>query len=117
MLYFNVTQWKICIEKLQTNSTCGVDLREMPTLHYSGNFWWAKSQYIATLPEPVLFNNLEKYPNPLQSLRHNQEFWICYDKNKNHVSLWDCGIDCYSRHLFRYPSSLYITNDEKNIQI
>jgi hypothetical protein len=92
---------------LETNDTVGVDLRDYPTLHYSGNFWWANALYINTLPEPYVFNNLEQYPNPLHSLRHNQEFWICYHKDKLHKSQWDCGINCYERHLHRYNPELY----------
>lgn len=109
MLHFNVKKWKICIDKLLMHKTCGVDLRRDPTLHYSGNFWWSNASYIATLPEPCEFNNLQKYPNPLNSLRHNQEFWICYHKESDyHYSLWDCGINCYERHLHRYPKTYYI---------
>jgi hypothetical protein len=111
MIYFLVEKWKYCILLLENNSTCGVDLRDIPTLHYSGNFWWAKASYIKTLPDPLIFNDLEKYPNPLNSIRHNQEFWICFNKDKNlHNSLWDCGINCYERHLHRYPFHNYSDN-------
>jgi hypothetical protein len=112
MLYFNITLWKTCLTRLLDYDTCGVDLRENPTLHYSGNFWWARSTYINTLPQPVNFNNLTKYPNPLNSLRHNQEFWICYDKKGRHLSLWDCGINCYERHLHLYPRDKYVLIDK-----
>jgi len=106
MLYFNVTKWKECVENLDSHDTVGVDLRIEPTLHYSGNFWWGNASYIKTLPEPILFN-IKDYPNPLNSARHNQEFWICYNKGK-HKSLWDCGINCYERHLHRYNKKLYV---------
>jgi hypothetical protein len=107
MLYFNAIKWRECINSLIDCDTCGVDLREEPVLHYSGNFWWAKSSYLLTLPSPYEFNNLSQYPNPLNSIRHNQEFWICYDKTKRHCSMWDCGINCYERHLHRYGRELY----------
>lgn len=103
MLYFLINKHTVALENLSTNSTVGVDLRNEPTLHYSGNFWWAKSSYISTLPDPLLFNNLVKYPNPLNSVRHNQEFWICFIKDQDiHYSMWDCGINCYERHIHRY---------------
>ena len=59
----------------------------------------------------VLFGmcNLNKYPNKLNSLRHNQEFWICYLK-QNHYSLWDCGISVYERHLHEYKETNYVKN-------
>jgi len=107
MLYFLITKWEKCLNNLLDCDTCGVDLREQPTLHYSGNFWWSKADNIISLPHIIEFNDINKYPNPLNSQRHNQEFWICYNKNKKHSSLWDCGINVYERHLHRYPKELY----------
>lgn len=107
MLYFLVTKWETCIKMLDTCDSCGVDLRNQPTLHYSGNFWWSRASNIITLPSPIEFNNLVKYPNPLKSLRHNQEFWICFNRNKKHFSMWDCNINVYERHIHRYPKDLY----------
>lgn len=108
MLYFLVSNWSNCVEKLINYDACGVDLRQEPTLHFSGNFWWSRAENICSLPSPLDFNNIKKYPNPLNSLRHNQEFWICYNKkNKNYISLWDCKISVYKRHLHRYPKELY----------
>ena len=106
MTYFLINKWKLCLDNLSKYDTVGVDLRDYPIWHYSGNFWWTKSDYIKTLPEPLEFNSLEKYPNPINSLRHNQEFWICYNKGKN-LTLWDSGINCYERHLHRYSVELY----------
>ena len=112
MLYFLVSKWEKCINHLLEYDTCGVDLRNEPTLHYSGNFWWSRADYIISLPSIVEFNDLNKYPNPLNSVRHNQEFWICYKKQKKrYISVWDCGINVYERHLHRYPKELYKINN------
>jgi len=100
MLYFNVFKYKDALEKLKDYDTYGVDLRDNPTLHYSGNFWWTTSNYAKTLPD---FNDI-----PLViSERHKAEFCICYNKGK-HYSAWDCGIDVYQRHLHEYPENLYV---------
>ena len=99
MSYFLIEKWRTCLGELEKNDTIGVDLRAEPTLHYSGNFWWACSNYLSKLPSPTEF---KRYPNPLNSERHNQEFWICYLKDARHKCLWDCGINCYQRHLHRY---------------
>jgi len=110
-MYFLITKWKDCIRELDIYNTAGVDLRKEPVLHYSGNFWWANASYINTLVDPPEFNDLIKYPNPLNSLRHNQEFWICYNSFiDKHKSLWDCGINVYERHLHRYLEDRYIRN-------
>ena len=96
MLYFLISKWEFCIKTLVTHDTCGVDLRKEPTLHYSGNFWWSRADNIISLPSPIEFNNINKYPNPLNSIRHNQEFWVCYNKNnKKYISVWDCNINVY----------------------
>ena len=110
MLHFLVNKWHTCVENLNNYDACGVDLRDQPTLHYSGNFWWSRSSNIVSLPSPIEFNNIIKYPNPLNSQRHNQEFWICHNnKNKKYISLWDCKINVYERHLHRYPKVLYFS--------
>lgn len=106
MLYFCVEKWKECLDMLNTSDTVGVDLLEEPVLHYSGNFWWANASHILRLPPPQEFSNIEKYPNPLNSIRHNQEFWICY-LHKSHACLWQSNINCYERDKHRYPRHYY----------
>jgi len=99
MLYFLVDKYKECFDVLKEYDSCGVDLRNKPTLHYSGNFWWSKSEYIKTLKEfkdmPIIIDD-----------RHKSEFWICSGNGKHH-SLWDCGIDVYQRHLHEYKENNY----------
>jgi len=63
LLWFNVTNFKNCLEALQSCSTCGINLHDLKgtgvksfsqkSLHYSGNFWWAKSEYISKLPASI----------------------------------------------------------------
>jgi hypothetical protein len=62
--YNNVLHWRkyvewfllenpsLCIDKLLNSSafTCGVDLLNEPSWHYSGNFWASSCQWIETLP-------------------------------------------------------------------
>ncbi len=118
MCYFCIDKWPEAVEKLDTYDTTGVDLLQEPTLHYSGNFWWTRASYMQTLPSPVEFANLERYPNPLNSVRHNQEFWICYRK-QNHFCFWQSNINCYHRHVNLYPRSKYVIDKpiEKSICI
>ena len=63
--YFLVEIFEDCLNALdQGANTCGALLRKWPHLHYSGNFWWARCDYINTLP-------------PIQRWRHYWEthFW------------------------------------------
>jgi len=45
----NITRWRECVEKLdEGNMCCGTNKRRK---FFVGNFWWAKTEYINTLPE------------------------------------------------------------------
>jgi hypothetical protein len=63
--YFLVEIFEDCILALDRGAnTCGALLRKWPHLHSSGNFWWARCDYINTLP-------------PIERWRHYWEthFW------------------------------------------
>jgi hypothetical protein len=108
MVYFLIEKWQICKNVLATNKTVGVDLRPEFHLHYSGNFWWSRADFVKQLPSPSGFRHLERYPNALNSWRHNAEFWICYDKDPlGHVNLWSSQIPLNKRHEILYPRSSY----------
>lgn len=104
MTYFVINQYNKCFEVLDDYDSCGVDLVSDPTIHYSGNFWWANSSYIKKLPtiEEIRF---PKTP-PILSIRHNCEFWIGMGNGKL-KSLWNSNINVYERHIHRYPKSEY----------
>ena len=107
MTYFNINQYEKCLYSLNQYDSCGVDLVNDPTLHYSGNIWWANSSYIKKLPT---INEI-KFPKtpPILSIRHNAEFWIGMG-NGNLKSLWNSNINIYERHLHQYPKIKYVCN-------
>jgi hypothetical protein len=47
--YFCIEKWKDCISFLPSYDTCSCEMKEKPLKHYSGNFWWSKSDYIKKL--------------------------------------------------------------------
>jgi hypothetical protein len=104
MTYFNVNQYQKCFDTLEEYDSCGVDLVNEPTIHYSGNFWWANSSYIKKLPtiDEIKF---PKTP-PILSIRHNCEFWIGMGGGSL-KSLWNSNINVYERHLHRYKILKY----------
>lgn len=104
MTYFNVNQYQKCFDVLEEYDSCGVDLVSEPTIHYSGNFWWANSSYIKRLPS---INEI-KFPKipPILSIRHNCEFWIGMGDGKL-KSLWNSNINVYERHLHKYNTEEY----------
>ena len=110
MTYFLIEQWQSCVKELESNKTVGVDLRPEFHLHYSGNFWWTRADFVRLLPNPLEFRDLTRYPNAIQSWRHNAEFWICYDGlAPGHVNLWSSNIHVGMRHLCLYPRDRYAT--------
>lgn len=48
-----IDRWREAIAHLQTVDAVGVNFRDSPWPHFSGNFWWATANYIRTLVSPV----------------------------------------------------------------
>lgn len=73
MMHYNVINYKDCLKALREGyDTCGVKLRQKTDspvykVHYSGNFWWAKSTYIRKLEDPETMNTKNRF---------EAEFWI-----------------------------------------
>lgn len=91
MEYFLITQFDNCLYYLNTHDTYGVNLRTHPKLHYSGNFFWANSQYVKTLPAHIGSG----YVDP--------EMWICSSPG-HHYCAFESGVDHYNHPC---PFSLY----------
>jgi hypothetical protein len=96
MEYFVLGRHSQCLEKLIDNNTCGVNFQNVQgtRYHYSGNFWWANSFYIKTLPMNIGPN----YCDP--------EFWLCINSNSNdkHACLFMSNVDHYLKY---YDKSHY----------
>jgi hypothetical protein len=70
MEYFNIEKWEDCAAVLNDHDTCGVEL-QCESSHYSGNFWWATSDYIKKLP------NGRQYWRENKDNRLAAEFYLC----------------------------------------
>jgi len=58
MMQMLVANHSICLHHLENHETVGIMFVAEPLPHYSGNFWWANSTYIRTLPRirnPMIF--------------------------------------------------------------
>lgn len=75
MEYFIIEKHELCFNVLENCDACGVNLIKEPTKHFSGNFWWSKSEYIKKLPS---LNSLDL------NHRWNAEFWIGLDGGRLH---------------------------------
>jgi hypothetical protein len=69
MEYFCVHKWKTCVQDLETHDCVGSLWATATTNyppHFSGNFWWANSQYINKLNHGLIETGS----------RFDREFWI-----------------------------------------
>lgn len=48
--YYTLTLHKLNLELLETYDAVGCSLTNSPSLHFSGNFWWSKSEHVRNLP-------------------------------------------------------------------
>ena len=94
--YFNMYKYDICIKNLEEYDTVGVNLQDVPQLHYSGNFWWSKSDYIKKLKR-------------CENSYHSPEFWITEKKIGKYLGLWLSNVNHY---ICRYDESNYKNKGE-----
>jgi hypothetical protein len=51
MEFFLIEKHEDCILDLNAFDAVGVNMKQTPRLHFSGNFWWSNSNYISKLDE------------------------------------------------------------------
>jgi hypothetical protein len=106
MLYFLVKQHKHCISILDNNydtvgcnysndlgKECFKYTHPFPPPHYSGNFWWANTNYLTSLPRLSM----------VQIERNAPEFWL-YKNNPCFFNLHSSNVNHY--HSI-YPNNKY----------
>ena len=101
MLYFLVERFELCLEKMNTGIQaigCNYYDEQMKIRnpkHFSGNFWWADSQYISELPD--LIEKTENV-NP-----NDAEYWLC----KNNPSVYELHNSKINHYMNVYPGVNY----------
>jgi len=70
-----LTRYRECLEGLKKNDVFGM---ECHWDHFSGNFWWARSQYLSKLRDPRDFlpKNTRLWGNRDFNNRYMAEFWV-----------------------------------------
>ncbi len=96
MQYFLVIQWKKAIKMLSENDIVTVNWRNHPMPHCSGNFWWTKASYLASL-NPTFMGDHDRFL---------QEFWIGSGSGRVHC-MHESRIPHYD---FPYPSARYCSD-------
>ena len=80
-----IKNWKKCINALNIGYyVAGVNYFTKPAPHFSGNFWWANSYYIKSLPDPATKDWWRELQNKTTdawlkttSDRFRDEQWLC----------------------------------------
>jgi len=86
MLHFLIDER--CIELLNQYDTLGCNLTQLPVVHYSGNFWWATTDYLSKLPvcgADKYASEMWLQPRTNSLALHNSgiiHYWGLYPKNK-----------------------------------
>ena len=94
--HFCIMKYKECLKALEMDyNTCSIEWQKYPCPHFSGSFWWAKSEYIKTLPT---LEDARTYGNEkIKSKRHGTEFWIGMSDNVHQKTFYQTGHDWRSR--------------------
>jgi len=93
MKYFLIDQCDNCGNLLKSYDTVGCNYSAQPYKHFSGNFWWANSNYIK-----------HKLTKIYSDKKHINEWWICSGNDVNSYELYNSGVNHYNT---RYPSNMY----------
>ena len=96
MLYFLVDKSSECIELLENHDTVGCNYLNRPHKHYSGNFWWATSDYIKRLSQI-----------PDGSVRHDAELWLLSNYFVKYYEIHNSKVNHYHT---TYPCERYKTS-------
>jgi hypothetical protein len=91
--YFTIHKWRLSIEMLDYYDCIGTNLKNYPKKHYSGNFWWSKSEHISTL-----FDVNDCYLS--------SEMYICSNMKTNYVSIYQSFVNHGDTN---YPEDIYNT--------
>ena len=96
LCYFNIGHHATNVRLLHEYDCVGVNLQGDSPFHYSGNYWWSKSQYIRNLEKCVY----TQYCSP--------EFWLTEKKLGTYVSLWNSNVNHYHQS---YSEDNYVNKD------
>jgi len=99
--YFTLTQYQACVDALQSGQydACGPLWNPNASWpHFSGNFWWADSRYIAQLPDIVSYS--EHFVRQFKNRRLAAEAWVGSSEVLRAKSMYD--FDAAYAHPFLY---------------
>lgn len=101
MEHFVITRHQDCIAALADQDLCGINWHSSWCRFFGGNFWWARSDYLRSLPD---IRSMEPIPGLDLSRRHVCERWVGENPAVRAVSLHESRTHHYRDE---YPRSRY----------
>jgi len=95
MLYFLCSKKEQCLNLLQSYDAVGCDRVSTPRNHYSGNFWWATTNYIRGLSVETL------------KIKHDAEWWILSGECKS----YEMFPNTHDRYIHPTPRETYVEKE------
>ena len=95
--YFTLTKWRLSVELLEYYDCVGINIHNFPKIHYSGNYWWSKSEHLNKLTDI----NDNYYLSP--------EMYICSYTKTNKVCIFNSNVTHGNTN---YPEELYINKND-----
>lgn len=114
MQYFNIERWRDCVIKLnQGYDSVGVNWSGDKHKHWAGNMWWARSDYIRTLPKiqrPKDYGYKHQFflddPEHLSKhYRMESELWV----GMNNPNVYNFHESYRDHYWFPYPRHEYFS--------
>lgn len=97
-----IEHWYDHVKKLETYDVSGVNYLTTPRPHYSGSFWWSKSEHIRKLPDPATRDWWQKIKDETDDAwfkvapdRYKDEQWITCLDNTKAFNLFEAKVNPY----------------------
>jgi len=97
--YFIIHKWRLSLELLNYYDCVGTNLKNFPKKHFSGNYWWSKSEHINKL-------------NDINDGYLSPEMYICSELKTNNVSIFQSNVNHGNTN---YEPKLYININDNNL--
>ena len=97
--YFVIQKWRLSLELLNYYDCVGFNLKNFPKKHFSGNFWWSKSEHI------------NKLKNINDGYLSSEMYILSYVKT-NYVSIYQSYVNHGDTN---YPCDLYINKSDSEL--
>ena len=106
-----ITKWYLNVKLLDRFDCVGTNLKNFPSIHFSGNFWWSRCSYIKLLQYPNFANRYTESEDwILQLADHSiskENFGILHRTSKNR---YERGM--VNGYIDRYPFIYYKSGNE-----